>query len=318
VDPLRVGVVGLGKMGRHHLRCIGLAHGVTLAGAMDRDPARGVDLPDGASFTTDLGALLDSCDAAVVAVPTDAHEEVALACLERRVPVLVEKPLAPTAAACRRLEQASRRLGVRLGVGHVERHNGAILETRERIRAVRFVEGHRLAGFDPRGTEVDVVLDLMIHDLDLVLSFVREDPNRVEAVGVAIASGRIDLANARLEFPSGAIANLTASRVSRSPVRKLRIFQPDSYLSLDLGTQSAEILSREPRAVPFGVAMERISAPEGHNPLVRELEDFAAAIRGAPNALVEAPEAARSVALAETIAAEIAERRRAWDAASSS
>ncbi len=313
MNPLRVGVVGLGKMGRHHVRCLGLANGAELAGVMDRDPSRAKDLPSGTPFTTDLDELLGRCDAAVIAVPTDVHEEVAIACIARGIPILVEKPLAPNVAACRRIEERARSAGVTLGVGHVERHNGAVLATRERVHQVRFIEGHRLAGFDPRGTEVDVVLDLMIHDLDLVLELVGEDPIRVEAVGVAVASERIDLANARLEFPSGAIANLTASRVSRAPVRKLRVFQPDAYFSLDLGTQSAEILRRDPTAVPFGVSIDRAAAPEGHNPLVRELEEFAAAVRGKPAQLVDAREASRSVHVAERIVASIEERRRAWD-----
>ncbi len=283
---------------------------------MDKDPARAADLPVNATFTTDLGRLLEQCDAAVIAVPTDRHEEIAAACLDRGVPILVEKPLAPDVAACRRIEERARSAGVTLGVGHVERHNGAVIATRDRVRRVRFIEGHRLAGFDPRGTEVDVVLDLMIHDLDLVLDFVGEDPIRVEAVGIAVASERIDLANARLEFPSGAIVNLTASRVSRAPVRKLRVFQPDAYFSLDLGAQSAEVLRRDPQAVPFGVAIDRLVAPEGHNPLVRELEEFVLAVRGSPAALVGAGEASRSVRVAEQIRASIEERRRAWGASS--
>jgi len=198
----------------------------------------------------------------------------------------------------------------------------------DRIRSPRFIEADRIAAFDPRGTEVDVVLDLMIHDLDLVLRFVGEDPSSVDAVGVPIASSRVDLASVRLGFPSGAAANLTASRVSRSPARKVRVFQPDVYFSLDLGAQTAESLRRDASAVPFGVTQESFAAPAEHNPLVRELEAFGDAVRGEPGRIASAEEAARAVDAAERILASIASRnaigphaparRSAWDEASCS
>jgi predicted dehydrogenase len=198
-----------------------------------------------------------------------------------------------------------------VAVGHVERWNGAWTSVAGRIRDPRFVEGHRLAEFDPRGTEVDVVLDLMIHDLDLVLRMFGADPVRVEAVGVPVLTDRVDIANARLEFPSGALVNLTASRASREPVRKLRVFQPETYLSLDLGRQVAEIFTRDSTSA-VGVSREESREDEAHNPLVRELEEFAAAVRGEPAGVVGAREATQAIALAERIRESIDERWGEW------
>jgi predicted dehydrogenase len=195
----------------------------------------------------------------------------------------------------------------------VERLNGAVLAVRERLDSPRFVEGHRLAAFDPRGTEVDVVLDLMIHDLDLILHLFGVEPTRVEAVGVAVFTDRVDIANARLEFPGGELVNLTASRASREPVRKLRLFQEDAYLSLDLNGQRAEIFARD-AANAIGIAHETRLAPEGHNPLVAEIDGFASAIRGQASPVATAEEGRRAVALATRIRQSIDARRNVWAA----
>jgi predicted dehydrogenase len=176
------------------------------------------------------------------------------------------------------------------------------------------VEAHRLAGFDPRGTEVDVVLDLMIHDLDLALAVFGSEPDQVEGVGVAVLTDRVDIAHARLEFPGGGVANLTASRVSREPVRKIRLFQQDSYFSLDLGAGTVEEFTRDPEAA-LGVSRTAHAAPEGHNPLVRELEEFARAVRGESNGSIDGPGGRRAVAVAERVLQSIAERRATWAAA---
>ena len=311
MKPTTLGVLGLGRMGRHHVRCAQEARGVTLGAVSDVNPAQNRDLPDGIPFSTDVDELLDRCEAVVLAVPTDRHEELACRILGAGRHLLVEKPFAATVEACRCIEAAARAAGRVVGIGHVERLNGAFTSVADRIRAPRFVEGHRLAGFDPRGTEVDVVLDLMIHDLDLVLAVFGTEPDRVEAVGVPVLTDRVDIANARLEFPGGELVNLTASRASREPVRKLRIFQHEAYLSLDLGRQVTEIFTRDPGS-PAGVTRDTAREADGHNPLVRELEEFAAAIRGEPSALVGPAEATRSVALAERILRSIDERWQAW------
>jgi predicted dehydrogenase len=298
-------------MGRHHVRCAREACGVRLAAVSDVDSGKGKDLPAGVPFTTDVDELIDRCEAVVLAVPTDRHEELACRILGAGRHLLVEKPFAATVASCRRIEAAARVAGRVVGVGHVERLNGAYTSVAGRIREPRFVEGHRLAAYDPRGTEVDVVLDLMIHDLDLVLDVFGADPIRVEAVGVPVLTDRVDIANARLEFPGGALVNLTASRASREPVRKLRFFQHEAYLSLDLGKQVAEVFTRD-AASPLGVSRTTAREPDGHNPLVRELEAFAAAIRGERSPLVGPEDATRAVALAERIRQSIDERRQSW------
>jgi predicted dehydrogenase len=311
VTTLRIGVLGLGKMGLHHVRCAGLARGTVLAGASDVDPGRAAKLPEGVPFTTDPDELLSRVDAVVLAVPTDRHAALGRRVLAAGRHLLVEKPLAADVAQCEELARAAEAAGTVLGVGHVERWNGAMLALRDRLRRPRFVEGHRLAGFDPRGTEVDVVLDLMIHDLDLMLALYGEEPVRVEAVGVAVVSDRVDIANARLEFPGGELVNLTASRVSREPVRKLRLFQEEEYVSVDLGAQRAEVWSRDGGS-PLGIGRAQVAAPPGHNPLVRELEEFAAACRGEPSGIPRAEDGRRAVALAVRILDSLRERAARW------
>ncbi|MGQ0723566.1 MAG: Gfo/Idh/MocA family protein [Candidatus Eiseniibacteriota bacterium] len=314
MNPLRLGVLGLGKMGRHHVRCAAAAKGVRLVAACDVDPARGEGLGQGVRFTTELPELLERCDAVVLAAPTDRHAELGVGILEAGRHLLVEKPLAANVAECGALERAAAAAGRVLRVGHVERWNGAVLALPARPGRPRFVEGHRLAAFDPRGTEVDVVLDLMIHDLDLVLRLFAAEPVRVEAVGVPVLTDRVDIANARLEFDGGELVNLTASRVSREPIRKLRYFDQDAYVSIDLGAQQAEIFSRDGSA-PGGVSRAVVSAPEGHNPLVCELESFARACRGEASPIPDAAEATRSVVLARRIVDAIDERAARWSAA---
>jgi predicted dehydrogenase len=299
-------------MGGHHVRCAQLAAGITLVGAGDIDPSRARTLPADVPFTTDLDALLDECQALVLAVPADRHEELGLKALAAGRHLLVEKPLAPSVEACERLAAAAAAQGRVIGVGHVERHNGALVAVRDRFRAARFVEAHRLAGYDPRGSEVDVVLDLMIHDIDLVLDVFGAAPTRVDAVGVAVVGERVDIANARFEFPNGGLANLTASRVSREPVRKLRLFQQEAYFSLDLQRQCGEILRRDEAQVPFGVTLEKLATPAEHNPLVRELEHFAAAVRGESSDLVSAQAGTQAVACAALVRAAIESRRELW------
>lgn len=314
MDPIAIGVLGLGKMGLHHVRCAQQARGLTLVGASDVDPSRANELPEGARFIADPAELMAAADAVVLAVPTDRHASVGRRILEAGCHLLVEKPLATTVAECDELAEVAAAGHRVLRVGHVERWNAAYRGVKERIRLPRFVEGHRLAAFNPRGTEVDVVLDLMIHDLDLVLDIYRAEPVRVEAVGVAVLTDRIDIANARLEFPGGELVNLTASRASREPVRKLRLFQDDTYLSLDFQTQCAEVFSRNAGS-PWGVSQLKQDPPAEHNPLVAELEGFAAAIRGEASPIATAEDGRRAVALAERIRESMRARTERWSAA---
>ena len=182
-------------------------------------------------------------DAAVVAVPTSAHEEVATALLEAGIDVLVEKPITPDVDSATRLIGAAERHGRILQVGHLERFNPAVLELERRATLPLFFEIHRLNLFSPRSLDVDVVLDLMIHDVDIVLALTRAEPHEIRAAGISILSGKVDIANVRLQFPNGCVANLTASRISTERVRKLRLFQPQQYLSLDYSRQDLAIFS---------------------------------------------------------------------------
>ena len=191
----------------------------------------------------DARALAGKVDAAVVAVPTTAHEAVALALIEAGIDVLVEKPIAPDLEAADRLVAAAARHGRILQVGHLERFNPAVIELEKRSTLPLFFEIHRLNIFSPRSLDVDVVLDLMIHDVDIVLALAGASPQEIRAAGIRILSEKVDIANVRLQFPNGCVANLTASRVSTERVRKLRLFQPQQYLSLDYGRQDLVVFS---------------------------------------------------------------------------
>lgn len=238
----RIGVVGVGSLGRHHARVTTEAEGVEAAGVfdIDRDRAKAVARDLGQTSHPSLEALLATADAVVVAVPTEAHEEVALEALSRGVHVLIEKPLAPDLESARRILAAAADAGLVVQVGHVERFNPGLRAAAPYLERPLFIESHRLSPFSPRSLDVAVVLDLMIHDVDLVTSLVGEDVVDIAATGVPVITGHIDIANARLGFEGGAVSNLTASRISVERMRKLRVWQPSGYLSLDLASGTGE------------------------------------------------------------------------------
>lgn len=233
---MRAAVIGAGHMGRYHAEKLARLAGVQLAGVVDADPTRATELAQklNCSGFGDYREILGKIDAAVVAVPTDRHYAVALECLKHGLHVLVEKPIATTLAEADSLIEEAAKRGVVLQCGHVERYNKAFRALVARMDRPVFVEAERLAGFKQRGAEVDVVLDLMIHDLDLAVALARSPVERVSACGFRVLTRDIDIANARLEFANGCVANLSASRVSQATVRKLRVFQPDTYVSADL------------------------------------------------------------------------------------
>ena len=235
-SPVRVGVVGTGALGYHHARLLRRVPGADLVGIYDIDPARAAFVASdlGTVAHPSLDALLDRVDAVTVAVPTPAHTGVGLAVLDRGRALLMEKPLADSVAGAEQLVQRAAADGVILQVGHVERFNRAVRAAAPYLDEPRFLQTERLAPFQPRGTDVAVILDLTIHDLDLVLELVRSAVTDVRATGVAILTPHVDIANARVEFANGAVAIVTASRVSRERTRKLRIFQSTGYFSLDL------------------------------------------------------------------------------------
>jgi predicted dehydrogenase len=242
--PLRVGVAGTGSLGFHHARILRDLPEVQMQGFFEIRPDRAREVAGELAIEAreSLEGLLDMIDALVVAVPTSAHEAVALAAVGRGIHVLVEKPMAPDLPAADRILAAADASGAVVQIGHVERFNPAILAAEAHLESPLFIESHRIAPFVPRSTDVAVVLDLMIHDVDLVLSLVKDSIRDIAAVGVPVLTPNVDIANARLTFTGGAVANLTASRVSVERMRKLRIFQRSGYLSLNLADGTGEFL----------------------------------------------------------------------------
>ena len=305
MSALRVAVVGVGHLGKHHARLLGTMPGVTLVGVADTNGARSAEIAASAGTTVyaDWQGLPD-VDAVTVATPTESHLAVAEGLLARGVHVLVEKPLARSVDEADRLIAVAAARGVRLAVGHTERFNPAVTAARPLLHAPRFIEAHRLGTFPERSLDIDVVFDLMIHDLDLLLSIVGEPVVSVEAVGVPVLTPRIDIANVRLKFAGGCIANLTASRISRDRVRKIRFFQPQSYLSIDYAAQEVEhyALGPGPNGTP-AITGGKLEV-ERDEPLRRELEDFVTAVRTGRPPQVTGEQGRAALALA----AEIVER----------
>ena len=223
---MKLAVIGAGHMGRFHAEKFSRLPGVELAAVVDRDAAR--------ATVSDYRTVIGKIDAAVVAVPTDLHHEVARACLERGVHVLVEKPLAATLAEADDLVDLAAKKNLVLQVGHVQRYSSAFRALAARVDRPLYIDAERLAGFKQRGAEVDVILDLMIHDLDLALSLARVEVSAVSACGFRVLTSDIDIASARVEFANGCVADLSSSRVSQAVVRKFRVFQPGLYASADL------------------------------------------------------------------------------------
>jgi predicted dehydrogenase len=301
--PLRVAAIGVGHLGRHHARILSTLPGAMLVGVVDVKPVRAAEIAaaHGSRPFTDYRDLLDQVDAVSIAVPTEAHLEVASAFLDRGIPVLVEKPLARSVEDADRMIALAAARGIVLAVGHTERFNPAVAAAAPLLQNPRFIEVHRLGTFPERSLDIDVVFDLMIHDLDVVLSIVRSPVASVEAVGVPVLTGRVDIANARLRFENGCIANITASRISRDRVRKIRFFQPDAYLSIDYAAQEVEVyrLVRAAGVRP-GIEGGKLDVPR-EEPLVRELADFLGAVREGRPPLVTGHDGRRALELAERI-----------------
>ncbi|MFQ5878179.1 MAG: Gfo/Idh/MocA family oxidoreductase, partial [Acidobacteriota bacterium] len=243
-------------------------------------------------------------EAVSIAVPTVAHAEVAEPCLRRGWAVLVEKPMAATLAEAEALVAAGRRSGMPLLVGHTERFNPAVRAAAARTRQPQFIEAHRLGSFTARGTDVDVVLDLMIHDLDIILSLVPSEPESIDAVGVQALTDKPDIANARIRFANGCVANLTASRISTDRIRKLRIFEPRSYLSVDYARQAAVAYVLRPGEGRPDIAREEV-AIEAEEPLRVELRCFLRRVRGEETLQVSAEEGLRALRAAFEVVAQI-------------
>ncbi len=308
---LPVGVIGVGALGRHHARHLAQLDEVHLVGVCDLDRTRSEAIAAelGTAAFVELDDLLARVEAVTIAVPTPAHAEVGMRALEMSVPVLMEKPLAATLAQADVLIAAARRRRVQLQVGHIERYNRALRAAEPYLDGPRYLESQRLAPFQPRGTDVAVVLDLMIHDLDLVLHLTGGSAaTDVRASGISVLSSHLDLANARVEFANGAVAQATASRVARERTRRLRLFQPNGYFSLDLASGGGEFMRVRAGWQPgtgreLADVVERIvlEAPEA-DALALELQSFVHAVRGQREVVVRGEEGRAALALALRVA----------------
>lgn len=300
---MRVAVVGVGHLGKHHARILSSLPDVELTAVVDVNRARADEIAAASRSKAvyDYREILDAVDAVTIAVPTELHADIGCACLAAGVPTLVEKPLARSLSEADALIAASAKSGALLATGHTERFNPAVAAAGPLLTDPRFIEVHRLGTFPERSLDIDVVFDLMIHDLDVVLSLVRAEVDSIEAVGVPVVTPRVDIANARIRFANGCIANLTASRISRDRVRKIRFFQPATYLSIDYAAQKVEVW----RLVKSDGAMPSIQGGEldvpNEEPLKRELVDFIEAVRGNRAPLVSGAQGRRALALAQTI-----------------
>ncbi len=310
--PVRLAIVGVGHLGRHHARVAAELPGIALVGVHDHHEGRAEEVARerGLRVLSGPDEVAEAAEAVVVATPTSSHGELGRFFLERGLDVLVEKPLAPAVEEASALVALARSRSRVLAVGPVERYNPAVQALLARTEPPLFVEGLRLAPFTPRSLDVDVVLDLMIHDLQIVTDLVRRPVREIRAVGMPVLTPRIDIANARIEFEGGCVATLTASRVSAERLRKLRVFGPSHYCSVDMHARTI----RE-RRLADGTGRPEIVAVdvpvEAGDPLARELEDFAGAVRERRDAIVSGEVGRDALVLAHQVLAAIAEHREA-------
>jgi len=306
---VRAGVIGVGALGRHHARVWAQVPGARLVGVFDADAGRAAEVAGrhGCRAYGEEEALLADVDAVSVAVPTIEHHAVARRALERRRDVLLEKPMTVTLEEADDLMAVAAARGAVLQVGHIERFNPATEALLSAGKGARFVEVHRLGSFSPRSLDVDVVLDLMIHDLDIVLALDGSEPVQIEAVGVPVLTPRVDIANARLRFASGLIANLTASRVSVEKTRKFRVFAPRTYVSADFTAREARVYRLETdEAGRPRIASTRQGDPD-KEPLRQQIEAFSRAVRDRSRPVVPGEDGRRALALARAIVSRMAE-----------
>ena len=309
--PVRLAVVGVGHLGRQHARLAAQTEGIDLVGVHDHHEGRAEEVAreQGVAVLSGPEEVAGRAEAVVVATPTSTHAALATFFLERGVDVLVEKPIATGSGEAEALVALARARGRILAVGHVERYNPAVDAALRRIADPLFIEGHRLGVPTARSLDVDVVLDLMIHDLQIVNALVRRPVREVRAAGMPVLTDRVDIANARIEFEGGCVANLTASRVSTEPMRKLRIFAPPLYFSIDTQARSVSAHRLVRDGVRSGVVPEAIPVEPG-DPLGRELVDFAGAVRQRRDPLVSGEVGRDALVLAERVVAAIESHRR--------
>ncbi len=313
----RVGVVGAGSLGFHHIRILRDLPGIQFSGFVEAKPERRAEVEKELKVKSHptLESLLQASDALVIVVPTSAHFAVATAAIEEGKHVFIEKPITTTLEEADSLLALASKKGVMVQVGHIERFNRAVRAALPHVKKPRFIDSERLAPFSPRGSDVAVVLDLMIHDIDLLLTLVGSGARDISAVGVPVLTPMLDIANARVTFTSGAVANITSSRISREKKRKIRIFQQSGYLSLDLAAGTGEFfrlrsdmdplaLRSAPADIMAFVDRIKLEAPDGE-PLKLELESFVAALRGKGPIVVTGEEGRLALGVALRIVKEI-------------
>src|SRR5271167_4897547 len=305
VVELRAAVIGAGRLGTLHARKYSAIAGIKLAHVVDIDAERAGALAKevGAAPLADYRKLAGKVDLVTVASPGVTHHEIASAMLKAGIDVLLEKPMAETLVQARDLAALASASGRILQIGHLERFNPAVVHLHSIVKNPRFVECHRLAPFTERGTDVDVVLDLMVHDLDVLMSLTGAEATSVEALGVAVLTDQIDVANARIRFSNGMIANVNTSRVAPRRERKIRFFQPDAYISVDYEARRIQIYRKSPP--PAGSAFPIISAEQidlgEADPLADEVASFIASVRDRTTPAVTARDGLRVIELIERI-----------------
>jgi len=318
---LKLGIIGTGHLGKIHIKCAKLVEHIQLVGFYDKDVdmAASVEAEYGIKAYSSIEALLDAVDAVDIVTPTIFHHEVAMQALEAGKHVFVEKPITHTVSEAKELVDLGKSKRLKIQVGHVERFNPAFLALGDLNPDPMFIESHRLATFNPRGTDVSVILDLMIHDLDIILSMVDSKIKSVHASGVSVVSDTPDISNARIEFENGCVANLTASRLSMKHMRKMRVFRKDAYISVDFFEKETQIIQLHDEADGHNIAMEidtqagtkfiSMSMPEVPeiNAIKEELSTFASAIIKDKDVVVSGEDGYKALKLAHEIIAAISQ-----------
>jgi predicted dehydrogenase len=328
MNELTIGVIGLGHLGSLHAKMLSQARNARLVAVFDTDAEKCATVAQqyGAAAAESPADLLRQVDAVAIATPTSTHFDIAAEAIGLGKHVFIEKPITKTVEQARELNRLAAERGVFIQVGHIERFNPAIVALDGYNIDPMFVESHRLAQFNPRGTDVAVVLDLMIHDIDIILSLVRSDVVSIDASGIAVVSDSADIANARLTFRNGCVANITASRISQNRMRKMRLFQKNAYISIDFGQGQAEVFRLvdeddtsvtptymlgkiDQGAVKRNIVFEQPPVPADHNPLAYELQLFIDAVRAGTPPIVDGVAGQHALEVAERIVALIATPR---------
>lgn len=329
---LKVGVIGVGHLGKEHARVYSKLNGVELTAVCDTIPERAKEIGEkyNAPYFTDYHQILDKVDAASIVVPTISHFEVAIDFLKRGIPALIEKPLAKTVDEAQELVKVARENKTTLQVGHIERFNPALCAVKDIIKMPRFIECHRLSQFKFRSIDIDVVKDLMIHDIDIILHMAKSPIKKIDAVGVALLFQNEDIANARIEFEDGCVANVTASRISDKAMRKIRIFSEGCYISLDYTEKTAKVykiskelssvlMSKKHLAIPTEIDLSAIPKSfysveditiEDYEPLAKEIEAFIYAVKNKTEPVVPGEHGLQAMKVAAQILQEI--RMHTW------